>query len=178
MKKSSVSKYLLIGIGVGLIMIVGENKIPDIIIPLLFLAIIIKELKCRKELILATRKTYIEVIVILLSVIILIWIIYSYGKTLIHYVTGGLGIFMLISMWIKEGIGSKGFISMYRYKNLILWNEIEKVVVINSNDIKIKVSGGFMQQTFHFKKSDYDKVITILKENLNIKSQLQIIFNK
>lgn len=178
MKKINAGKYILIGISIALIIIVGEKKIPDIIIPFLFFVIIMKELKYMKELILPTRKTYVEVTTILLSVIILIWIIYSYAKTWIHYVTGGLGILMLISMWIKQGIGSKGFISMYKYKELILWSEIEKVIVISSNDIKIKVSGGFMQQTFHFKKSDYDKVITILKENLHIKAQLQIIFNK
>lgn len=176
MKKNTLIKYLIIGIGIGLIIIMGEKKLPDIILPFIFLAIIIKELKYKKQLILPTRKTYLEIITVVLSVIILILITYFYAKTWLHYVTGGLGVFMFISIWIKEGISSKGFISMYKYKELILWNEIEKVIVISSNDIKIKVSGGFMQQTFNFKKSDYDKVITILKENLDTKAQLQTIF--
>ena len=176
MKKSTLGKYLIIGTSIGLIIIMGEKKIPTIILPFIFLGIIIKELKYKKQLILPTRKTYLEIITILLSVIILILITYSYAKTWLHYVIGGLGVFMFISTWIKEGISSKGFISMYKYKELILWNEIEKVIVISSNDIKIKVSGGFMQQTFNFKKSDYDKVITILKENLPIKAQWQTIF--
>ncbi|MBU3103974.1 hypothetical protein [Clostridium gasigenes] len=39
-------------------------------------------------------------------------------------------------------------------------------MVISSKDIKIELSGGFMEQTFHFKTSDYDKVMTILKEKI------------
>ena len=32
---------------------------------------------------------------------------YSYAKTLIHYITGVLGILVLISNLMKEGIGTK-----------------------------------------------------------------------
>ncbi len=107
--------------------------------------------------------------------IVLISIIYFYANTWIHYVTGILAILMFISMWLAQGIISKGFISMFKYKEIILWNEIEKVIIINSKNIETKVSGGFVQQTFYFKKSDYDKVISILKENLHRQAQLQTI---
>ncbi len=63
---------------------------------------------------------------------------------------------------------------MYRYKELILWNEIEKVQVTNSKDVKVKLFGGFMEQTFHFKTSDYHKVINILKEKLPVEAELEI----
>ena len=145
-----------------------------IIIPLFFIVIILKQLRYMKQLIIPTRKSYVEIIILLLCVIIFSCIIYFYANTWIHYVTGVLGILMFLSIWIKQGISSKGFISMYKYKEIILWNEIEKVVVTSSKDIKIKVLGGFMEQTFHFRKSDYDKVITILKENLPKQSKLQI----
>ncbi|MBU3132367.1 hypothetical protein KPL40_07850 [Clostridium gasigenes] len=138
----------------------------DIVIPLFFIAIILKQLRYIKELIISTRKSYVEIIIVLVGVIIFVGIIYFYANTWIHYITGILGVFMFVSMWIKQGISSKGFISMYRYKELILWNEIEKVMVISSKNIKIELSGGFMEQTFHFKKSDYDKVMTILKEKI------------
>lgn len=148
-------------------------SIIDIIIPLFFIVIILKQIKYMKALIMSTRKTYVEIITVLFCVIIFIGITYFYANTWVHYVTGVLAIIMFVSMWIKEGINSKGFISNYRYKENILWNEIEKVIVISSKDIKVKLVGGFMEQTFHFKKSDYDKVITILKENLPIQAQLQ-----
>ncbi|MBU3107028.1 hypothetical protein [Clostridium gasigenes] len=138
----------------------------DIVIPLFFIAIILKQLRYIKELIISTRKSYMEIIIVLFAVIIFLGIIYFYANTLIHYITGILGTFMFVSMWIKQGINSKGFISMYRYKEIILWNEIEKVMVISSKDIKVELLGEFMEQTFHFKKSDYDKVMTILKEKI------------
>lgn len=146
----------------------------NIVIPLFFIVIILKQLRYMKQLIIPTRKGYVEIIILLICVIIFSCIIYFYANTWIHYVTGVLGILMFLSIWIKQGISSKGFISMYKYKEIILWNEIEKAVITNSNDIKIKVLGGFMEQTFHFRKSDYDKVITILKENLPKQSKLQI----
>ena len=136
----------------------------DIIIPLFFIMIILKQLRYIKELIISTRKSYAEIIIVLFVVIIFIGIIYFYANTWIHYITGILSIFTFVSMWIKQGINSKGFISTYKYKEIILWNEIEKIIVINSKDIKLELSGKFMEQTFHFKKSDYDKVMTILKE--------------
>ncbi|MBU5484390.1 hypothetical protein KQI86_08625 [Clostridium sp. MSJ-11] len=145
----------------------------DIIIPVLFILIILKELRYKKILIIPTRKRYGEIIVVLFSIIIFIWIIYSYAKTWNHYTIGVLGILALISGWIKEGISSKGFISMYKYKKIILWEEIEKVTIIGAKDIKVKLFGGFMEQTFHFKKSDYDKVINMLKENLTIKAEIE-----
>ena len=146
----------------------------NIIVPLMFIVIIFKQLKYRKELIMPTKKGCIEIITVLFCVIILIYIIYFYANTWIHYITGVLGILMFISIWIKQGITLKGFTSMYKYKEIILWNEIEKVMVTNSKDIKIKVLGNFMEPTFHFKKNDYDKVISIIKENLPKQAQLQI----
>ncbi|WP_346931194.1 hypothetical protein [Clostridium sp.] len=149
-------------------------RVFDIIIPVLFISIIIKHLKYMKGLIIPIRKRPIEVITVLFGIIIFIGIMFFYANTWIHYITGVLGIFMFISIWIKQGINSKGFISMYRYKERIVWNEIEKVVITNSKDVKVKLFGGFMEQTFHFKNSDYHKVITILKENLSEQAQLQI----
>lgn len=146
----------------------------NIVIPLFFIVIILNQLRYMKQLIIPTRKSYVEIIISLLCVIIFSCIICFYANTWIHYVTGVLGILMFLSIWIKQGISSKGFISMYKYKEIILWNEIEKVVITSSKDIKIKVLGGFMEQTFHFRKSDCDKVITILKENLPKQSKLQI----
>ncbi len=43
---------------------------------------------------------------------------------------------------------------------------------------KVKLFGSFMEQTFDFKNSDYDKVITILKEKLPNQAHLEIIYNK
>ncbi|WMJ81643.1 hypothetical protein RBU49_05180 [Clostridium sp. MB40-C1] len=149
-------------------------NITVMIIPVIFIMIILKQVRYIKKLIIPARKSYAEIITVLFSVGVFIWITYFYAHAWSHYVIAVLGTFVLLSMCLKEGIISEGFVSMYKYKEIILWNEIEKVMIITSKDIKIKVSGGFMQQTFRFKKTDYDKVITILKENLPIQAELQI----
>jgi len=144
-------------------------------IPLFFMAIIIQRLKRMKEIIIQTRKKYVEIAI---ASIVFLAIIYLFANTWIHYVIGILGTLMFVTMWLAQGITPEGFLSMYKYKERISWDEIEKIIVIESKDIKIKLSGGFMQQTFCFKKSEYDKVITILKEKLPVQTQLETIFHK
>jgi hypothetical protein len=99
----------------------------EIIIPVLFISIILKQLRYMKGLIIATRKRPIEVITILFGIIIIMGVMYFYANTWIHYIIGVVGLLMLLSIWIKQGINSKGFISMYTYKERIVWNEIEKL---------------------------------------------------
>lgn len=154
-------------------------KIFDIIILLFFIVIIFKQLLYIKTLIIPTKKSYLEIATVLLVIIALGSIIYFFAKSWIHYITGILAIVMLLLMWIKRGISSKGFLSMYKYKEVILWSEIEKVsVIIRSKDIKVKVLGSFMEQTFYFKNCDFDKVNITLKENLDIKTYLKIVNEK
>lgn len=148
------------------------NTFINIIIPLFFISIIVQRLRRIKQIIIPTTKKYIQIIIIMIA---FVSIIYFYANTWIHYVTGILAIIMFISMWLAQGIILKGFISMYRYKEIILWNEIEKAIVTSSKDIKVKVSGDFMEQTFYFKKNDYDKVINTLKQNLPTQAQLKIM---
>lgn len=147
----------------------------NIVILLLFISIILKELKHIKNLIIPTRKSHLEIITILFGIIAMLIIMYLYAKALIHYITGVLGILMLICMWLKKGISPQGFIGMSRGKELISWDKIEKVNVLRSKDIKIALFGGFMERTFNFKNDDYDKVIDILKENLPYNADLQIV---
>ena len=67
MKKSSMSKYILIGSSIILLITIGEKKVPDFVLPLIFIAVIIRELKYKKQLILSTRKSYLEVITVILT---------------------------------------------------------------------------------------------------------------
>ena len=147
----------------------------NIVILLLFISIILEDLKHIKNLIIPARKSPLGIITILFSIIFMLIIMYLYAKTLIHYITGVLGILMFICMWLKKGITSQGFIGMSRGKELISWDKIEKVNVLRSKDIKVALFGGFMERTFNFKNDDYDKVIDILKGNLPYNSDLQII---
>lgn len=146
----------------------------DIIILLFLIVITLKQLKRIKELIIPTRKSYVEIITVLLCIMVFMYIMYSYANIWIHYIIGILSIFMFLSMWLKQGIFEKGFISMYKYKEIILWNEIEKVIIISSKDMKVELLGGFMEQTFRFKKSDYDRVLNLIRENLPEQAKLRL----
>ena len=147
----------------------------NIAILLLFISITLKELKHIKSLIVPTRKSLLEIITTLFGIIVISSIIYLYANFPIHYITGILGIFMFICMWLKKGITPQGFISMSRSQELIAWNKIERVIVLSSKDIKVNLFGSFMEQTFNFKINDYDKVIDILKEKLPYNADIQII---
>ena len=150
-------------------------NIIEVLIPILFFIVMLKQIKYIKDLIIPIKKRNIEIFVVLFSVIIFMVITYVYAYTFMHYLTCSLGILTFVSIWIKQGITSKGFISMYRYKEVILWNEIEKVNVTCSNNITIKLSGNFNSQTFYFNKCDYDKIINLLKINLSEKVKLETI---
>ena len=152
--------------------------ITDIVIITFFIIMILKQLKYIKGLIIPTRKSIFEVVTILFCIFIFSGMIYYGANNWIHYIIGILAIFTILSMWMKMGINLNGFVSMYRVKELILWHEIRKVVVVNSKNIKVKVSDGFFDQTFNFKKKDYNKVIDILKEKLPKQVCIEISFNK
>lgn len=114
-----------------------------------------------------TRKSVIEIGVVIISVCFIGWITYNYANTLLNYLIGILGIILFVTMWLKKGITLKGFTSMYRYKEFISWAEIEKIHVHKTNNVKITLFGKFMEQSFKFKSRDYNKVMSILKDNFH-----------
>lgn len=138
-----------------------------IIIILLLIHLISKQLKYIKELLLPTRKSVLEIVTITIGICVIGLITYKYANTSINYLIGILGIILLVTMWLKEGITSKGFTSMYRYKEVILWNEIEKFDVHKTSNVKITLFGKFMEQSFKFRNEDYDKIMDIMKDNLH-----------
>ena len=129
--------------------------------------LILKQLKYIKQLLLPTKKSILEIVVVIIAVCVLGFITYKYANNWINYLIGILGIILFVTTWLKEGITSKGFISLYKHKEIILWSEIEKFDVHKTNNVKITLFGKFMEQSFKFKKEDYDKVINIMKDNLH-----------
>lgn len=138
----------------------------SVIIVFVLILLIFKHLKYIKELLLPTRKGAIDISVVIIGVCILSWLTYRYANTFINYIIGILGIILLVTTWLKEGITSKGFSSLYKYKRFISWEEIENIDVHKTNSVKITLFGKFMEQSFKFKNKDYDKLMDILKENL------------
>lgn len=138
-----------------------------IIIVLLLILLISKQLKNIKELLLPTRKSILETVAVTIGLSVLGLITYKYANSWINYLIGTLGIILFVTTWLTEGITSKGFTSMYRYKEVILWNEIEKFDVHKANNVKITLYGKFMEQSFKFRNEDYNTVMDIIRDNLH-----------
>ncbi|GAA0738583.1 hypothetical protein [Clostridium oceanicum] len=155
-------------------------KIMNIFIFLAFISVIFMYLTYIKKIIIPTRKRPLEIIVLSFVIAIFIWIMYSYANVWWHYIFGIVCIIGFTLSCIIEGVTSKGFIRLIiRDRTIILWKQIDKAIVINyPDDVKVKLFGNFMEQTFHFKKSDYDKVINMLHENLPIEAEIQILIGR
>lgn len=138
----------------------------DYIIIALLTLLTLKQFKYLKDLQLSTAKTFFDIIIIIFMLVVLSFLMYRYASTLSHYLAGTIGMVLFIVMSIKEGVTDKGFVSLYRYKEFIPWNEIENVDIKKGKYIKITLFGKFMEQSFKFNRKDYDKLMEIMKDKL------------
>ncbi len=136
------------------------------ILIILFVFIILKELKTLKDLVIATRKKSIESLFFLLSVSIIFYIIYLYASLSIHYVVGILATISYAINYFKTGITSKGFVSLQRYSRFIAWNKIQEVHVYKGEKIIVSYFGNGFDSRLYFNIKDYDKIIKFLNTKL------------
>lgn len=149
-------------------------QIIDIAILLFFISMFIEKLILKRKLIIRTSKNYTENIIFLLSITFFIGMTFFGAKTWIHYLIGSLGIIWFICMWTQEGITTEGFISMRRPQRIRKWNEISELRIVIKENIKITIMGVLGEEILYFKKTDYSKIIDIIKNNLPIKANLNI----
>lgn len=137
---------------------------------LIFLFFIIKIVTCIidiRDLIIPASKKTIEIVALIISSAILLGITYIYGKTWAHDILGVLGVFILILPWLSRGITSKGFRSI-RVGRSGNWNKLKEVHVFLKKDVKVSfIDGKLNEDIHHYKKEDYDKIITLLLEHLS-----------
>lgn len=129
-------------------------------------AIIILYLKDIREIIIPAKKLKLEIITVIVSVIVIIGIMYLYGKTWFHYLVGFLAALFMIITLPRRGITSKGFRSIrgIYWGN---WNKLKSVRVTTKKDVRVYFTGRYLYwDTHYYDKDDYDKIITILQENL------------
>ena len=143
--------------------------IQGIFIFLGFTAIIILYLKDIKEIIIPTKKSKLEIIGIIISVVIIFLITYLYGRNWFHYVVGFLGVMPIILVLPRRGITSKGFRSV---KGIYWgnWNKLRSVHVTKNKDVRIYFTGRYLSyDTHYYNIEDYDRIINILQENVSHK---------
>lgn len=130
-------------------------------------AIIIIYLKDIREMIIPAKKSKLEIATVIIGVIVIIVIMYLYGKTWFHYLVGLLAVVLMVVTLPRRGITSKGFRSI---KGIYWgnWNKLKSVRVTMNKDVKVSLTGRYLYwDTHYYKKEDYDKIINILKDNVS-----------
>lgn len=137
-----------------------------ILVFIVFIALFIKQIYYLRDMIIATKKSTFEVIAIIGGVLVLAAITYFYKSQWYHYLFFVIASAALVCMCLKHGISSKGFLSQSRGQDVLRWDQIKKIKIVNySNKVKLNVSGKFNSENFCFKKEDLDRIINIIKEH-------------
>lgn len=140
------------------------------IVAVLFASIIFKEFKILKELVIKTRKGFIEKIFFLIGVGVIFYITYAYGRVKIHYLLGALGEILYAVSYFRTGITERGFSSIFRGARLISWDKVQKVHINKDKNVQVSYSGSGFYYSLYFDNRDYDKIIEFLNKKLPSKS--------
>lgn len=136
---------------------------------LIFLFFIIIILDCFNDirgLIITARKQKIDIIFLVIGSAVLLGITYLYAKTWFHNILGVLGVLILILSWARRGITRKGFNSIKGFGSGN-WKTLKNVQVSLKNEVKVSFINSSREDIHYYKVEDYDRIITLLLENLS-----------
>lgn len=136
------------------------------VLVVLFISIILKDVKIIKELAIIAKKRTFEKIFILIAIGVIFYITYAYASIQVHYLLGILGVFLFVANYFKSGITSNGFASMYRSAQFVSWSKIKKVHISKDKNVKVSYSGDGFYHSLYFESKEYDKIIEFLNEKL------------
>lgn len=120
-----------------------------------------------REIEVATKKSYFEILAFIGVVIVLSAITIIYGKSITHYFIGILGIVYFITQLFKQGISNKGLLIIERGKQFYSWDEIEEVEIKKEGIVKVTFfSAGRVKICTHkFLLNDYKRVFEVLNKH-------------
>lgn len=132
-----------------------------------FIIIIIFYLNNIKEIIIPTNKSGIEIITIICSMGLTIFITFYYGSDITHYLIGLLGTSILAIGLFRRGITKNGFQSM-RGLSIGNWEKLESVQVLREEELKITYTSKSYSYDVHYYSNDYyDEIIELLEKNVS-----------
>lgn len=145
------------------------NLFMSIIVIFMVLTMIMKQIPYMKKLKIPTKKTVFETIVYLAAILIIIVITLLYGKALIHYLVGTLGIALFTIEFLKQGIFEDGILILARGKEIYRWNEILNVQIVKSSYVKVTYWGREgLSITHKFAIERYEEIVGLfIKNNIN-----------
>lgn len=132
-----------------------------------FIIMIIFYLNNIKEIIIPTNKSKLEIITIIASMIITLFITFYYGSELFHYLIGLLGMSILALGLFRRGITQNGFQSM-RGINIGNWDKLQSVHLIRGDELKVTYTGKSFSYDVHYYSTDYyNEIIDLLEKNVS-----------
>lgn len=132
-----------------------------------FIIVIIFYLNNIKEIIIPTNKSKLEIITIIISMLITIFITFYYGRELFHYLIGILGTSILALGLFRRGITQNGFQSM-RGINIGNWDKLQSVHIIRGDELKITYTGQSFSYDVHYYSAEYyNKIVSLLERNVS-----------
>lgn len=133
-----------------------------------FIIIIIFYLNNIKEVIIPTSKSLLEIITILISMGITLFISFYYGQDVSHYLIGVLGAIVLALGLFRRGITENGFQSM-RGINSGNWNKLESIHILRGEELKITYTGqSFSYDVHYYSNQYYNRIVEILEKNTSV----------
>ena len=143
------------------------NIATTVIVYVLFIGILIYQIKCLRDLLVPTKKNMDQVIFTVIGIVVILGITYFYGNGLTHYILGILAAIVFGLFLITPGITSKGFSYSISYKGFLApWHKIKRVRINLKEDVIVSFSGHGSYKLY-FKKKDYKELLSVLKQNLS-----------
>lgn len=139
----------------------------NFIVIVMLLSVLTKQISYIRKLKIKTKKSFLEILTFILSILVLITLTIFFAKNYMHYLIASIGIIFLVVNWIKQGISDSGILIVARGKELYRWNEV-RYAQINTGDIitidYYSVSGSKII-SHKFEMQNYDKIVEVFGDN-------------
>ena len=132
-----------------------------------FILIIIYYFNNIRDILIPTVKSMFEVVTVVLSIAFTLYITFTFGVTILHYLIGVLGTIILALGLFRRGITKNGFQSM-RCLHTGSWDRISAVNIEKSDSVKISfTSQSFFYEVQYYSWEYYEDILELLEKNLS-----------
>ena len=132
-----------------------------------FILIIIYYFNNIRDILIPTDKSMLEVVTVTLSIAFTLYITFTFGVNILHYLIGVLGTIILALGLFRRGITKNGFQSM-RGLHTGSWDRISAVNIEKSDSVKISfTSQSFFYEVQYYSWEYYEDILELLEKNLS-----------
>lgn len=116
-----------------------------------------------------------DYIIMIVGIILILFLTYRVSESELHLVVGILGAASFMLSFLRVGITTDGFRSV---RGIVKgdFENVEKVTISKNENIKIVFISKGIEDIQHYKLKDYDRIIKILRKNIENK-RIEIIYN-